>query len=779
MEITRSKTWLWSRRPADRNTRRTVRTFLSILPLLFAALPAVAGEMHPKLRAAVESAGSSEDIPVIIRMAERADLAPLGHGPKKERLPRIVRALKEKAEKSQQPVRDFLRSKGAKKEKSLWIINGIAATVTPATVEALAALPGVVSVRLDEVIPAPAPLAGTLAAPEWNLAAVHAPELWALGYTGQEVVVANMDTGVDPNHPDLAGKWRGGTNSWYDPFKNTTTPYDLDGHGTGTMGVIVGGSAGGSAIGMAPDARWIAVKIFNDAGEAPLSAIHDGFQWLLDPDGKPDTDDAPDVVNNSWGLDGVGVCEPEFQANVQTLKAAGIAVVFAGGNDGSGASTSISPGNYPESLAVGAVDQNLSVALFSSRGPSACGGGVFPVVAAPGVNIRVADLTLGGAFPDSYDSPSGTSFAAPHVAGAMALLLSAFPGISMPELESTLSSSATDLGNPGPDNDYGQGLLNVLAAYNYYKSLLDISVTPSFHDFGNVNVGSDSPPQTFSITNRGSLDLAIASVMINGAGAGDFMVSNDSCSGTTLTPEEFCTLDVVFNPLSEGSKNVNLLVTYNDPDVNSLSIPLSGATFVKVTLLAPNGGEVIPSGSHLQIKWGAPVAAVKFNLAYSVNNGWSWLAIDSGVTATSFDWPVPVPIANRPKTLVRVTGFNSTGKVVERDRSDAPFAIEVVKLTSPNGGESLTSGEVKTIAWTTNGTKRTVASVRLWYTLNGGLTWLPVKPLLSGNPGSYDWTVPAVPAARVKCRVRVVLRNAAGFAVGSDISDAYFTIQPP
>lgn len=771
MEITRLKTWWLSK----------AGLFICLLPLLFSALPAVAGEMHPKLRATLKSAGSSADIPVIIRMAERADIAPLGHGPKKTRLPKVVRALKEKAEKSQQPVRDFLRKRGAKKEKSLWIINGLAATVTPKVAEELAALPGVESVRLDEAVPVPAPLAGTAAAPEWNLTAVHAPDLWALGYTGQGVIVANMDTGVDPNHPDLAGKWRGGTNSWYDPNGEHAVPYDNDGHGTGTMGVMVGGSAGGSAIGMAPDARWIAVKIFDDKGFAPLSAIHAGFGWLLDPDGNPDTNDAPDVVNNSWGLDGVGVCDQEFLNDVHALKAAAIAVVFAAGNSGPSANTGESPGNYPESFAVGAVNQSLAIAPFSSRGPSSCGGAVYPAVAAPGVNIRLADLTFGGAFPNSYTYLSGTSFAAPHVAGAMALLLSAFPALSVPELETALSSSTTDLGTPGPDNDYGQGLLNVLAAYNYYNPLLDISVTPFSHNFGTVNVGSVSPPRTFSITNRGSLGLAIDSVTISGSGVGDFMVSNDSCSGTTLPPGELCTLDVVFNPLSEGSKNVNLVVTYNDPAVNSLSIPLRGSSFTAVTLLAPNGGEVIPSGSHFQIEWGAPAKAANFNLAYSVNNGSTWLPIAAGIrmTGTSFDWPVPAPIANRRGVLVRVRGFTSDGTEAGRDRSDVPFAIEVVKLASPNGGESLTSREVKTITWTTNATKRTVASVRLWYTLNGGVSWQPIKPPLSGNPGSYNWTVPVVSTARDKCRVRVVLRDWSGSLIGSDASDAYFSIQPP
>jgi len=232
------------------------------------------------------------------------------------------------------------------------------------------------------------------------------------------------------------------------------------------MGLMVGGDAGGTAIGVAPGAQWIAVKIFNDAGTASYSAIHDGFQWLLDPDGQPGTDDAPDVVNNSWGFaDAVNSCITEFQPDIQALRAADIAVVVSAGNTGPNSSTSVSPANYQESLSVGAVYSDLSVALFSGRGPSACGGGIYPVLVAPGVNVRTADLTYGGIFPDSYATVSGTSFAAPHIAGALALLRSAFLDLTSSSLGQALRDSAEDLGTVGADNDYGYGLINVAAAY--------------------------------------------------------------------------------------------------------------------------------------------------------------------------------------------------------------------------------------------------------------------------------------------------------------------------
>jgi subtilisin family serine protease len=344
----------------------------------------------------------------------------------------------------------------------------VAATVRADVVNQLASLPGLESIVLDAVIRQPVATEGTTAAPEWNLSAIHAPSLWNLGFTGQGVVVANMDSGVDGDHPDLQTRWRGGANSWFDPNGEHSAPYDADGHGTQTMGLMVGGDTGGMSVGVAPGAQWVAVKIFNDAGDASYSAIHLGYQWLLDPDGDPDTDDAPDVVNNSWGLDNTGTCVTEFQADVQALRAANIAVVFASGNSGPNAATSVSPANYPESFSVGAVDSTNTLLPSSSRGPSACYGDHYPSVVAPGVDVLTTDLYLG--IPGAYVSLSGTSFAAPHVAGALALLIGAFPFLDAQVIDTALINSTADLGAPGPDNDHGYGMVDVLGAYRFLST---------------------------------------------------------------------------------------------------------------------------------------------------------------------------------------------------------------------------------------------------------------------------------------------------------------------
>ena len=433
---------------------------ISVAPVAWAQV------IESELQVVIDDLGPAEKVQVIVRFTEKADLKRFQNQARGRLRAEVVTALRAQASASQDAVDHILASPGVTRRVSLWAINGHAITANAAVIRTLAQNPTVESVYLDAVVEAPPAEFGTSAVSEWNLAAIRAPELWSSGYAGAGVVVAGMDIGVDLVHQDLASRFRGGSNSWYDPNGEHSTPYDKTGHGTQTMGLMVGGSAGGTSIGVAPDAQWIAVKIFNDAGSASLSVIHQGFQWLLDPDGNPSTDDAPDVVNNSWSLGNVGGCNLEFEQDIQTLKAARIAVVFAAGNYGPADGTSVSPANNPSGFAVGAVDDLTLIDGLSGSGPSACDGSVFPEVVAPGVNVRTADLTF-GAFPDSYMHASGTSFAAPHVTGAMALLLDAHPDATVAELEQALTETAVDGGISGADNDYGYGLIDVVAAESW------------------------------------------------------------------------------------------------------------------------------------------------------------------------------------------------------------------------------------------------------------------------------------------------------------------------
>lgn len=424
-----------------------------------------AGVIEPQVQSAIAQPPGDTPIAVIVTFRERINPQNFRDGNRGLRRARLVSALRAQAVLSGQPVRALLAARGIARVRSLWAVNSIAARVPTDLITTLARLPGVESVRLDAAVSAPVTPYTTQGTVGWNIGAIGADALWTAGVTGQGVVVGVMDSGVDIYHQDLSTRWRGGSNSWFDPHGEHATPYDALGHGTQTTGVIIGGDTGGVAIGVAPGAQWVAAKIFNDAGVSTLSAIHEAFQWMLDPDGDPNVDDAPDVVNASWGLlDSVGSCNQEFRDDILLLKAADIAVTFSAGNDGPNSDTSLSPANYPESPATGAVDETGGVALFSSRGPSACDGGTYPELAAPGTNIQTSDLTYWGIFPDAYITVSGTSFAAAHLAGAMALLRSANPNATVAELEAALQQSAVDLGTAGPDNDTGWGRIDVLAA---------------------------------------------------------------------------------------------------------------------------------------------------------------------------------------------------------------------------------------------------------------------------------------------------------------------------
>jgi len=418
-------------------------------------------EVGPEVLALLETLVPGEMATVVVTLHDQADLSSIPGASRAARLNGVIRALQSKAEASQKQIVAFLKSREAQGKVAdftpFWILNAVSVTATADVIQELAERSDVASITSDDI-----PVVPSAWPPEPNVAAINASDVWTLGYSGQGVVVASLDSGVDVNHPDLTGNWRGGSNSWFDPYnQHPTSPIDLTGHGTGTMGVVVGGDAGGTSIGVAPGAQWIAARIFDDRGKAKTSAIHAAFQWLLDPDGDPTTADAPNVVNNSWSYSPGSGCNLAFQLDLQALRAVGIVPIFAAGNFGPSDSTSVSPANYPESLAVGAVDANDDLYASSGRGPSDCGEAstVYPEIVAPGVNIRTTQRF------GLYQNATGTSLAAPHVAGALALLLSFDPDLTASEQEAALIDSAVDLGAPGPDNQFGYGRLDALAAY--------------------------------------------------------------------------------------------------------------------------------------------------------------------------------------------------------------------------------------------------------------------------------------------------------------------------
>ncbi|MGP4062849.1 S8 family serine peptidase [Halobacillus sp. H74] len=310
----------------------------------------------------------------------------------------------------------------------------------------------------------------------WGIDRIGAEQVWnETGIDGSGVVVANIDTGVQWDHPGLLEKYRGFNAAspeevdhefnWFDATADTSEPYDDQGHGTHTMGTMVGSEADGSnQVGVAPGATWIAVKAFTAAGGTDVDLL-DAAEWLLAPkdeEGNPHPEKSPDIINNSWG-GGPGLDE-WYREMVQNWRNAGIVPVFSAGNDGELGDGSIAaPANYPESIAVGATDSNDGLAYFSSVGPSPYDGEIKPDISAPGVNIN--STVPGSEYEDTY---SGTSMAGPHVAGTIALLLEADQSLSVDRIEELLYETAdattSDEYPEDPNEGFGHGVANAYTA---------------------------------------------------------------------------------------------------------------------------------------------------------------------------------------------------------------------------------------------------------------------------------------------------------------------------
>jgi len=269
--------------------------------------------------------------------------------------------------------------------------------------------------------------------PQWNLVSIGADRVWEeFGVTGEGIVIGQSDSGVQGDHPELRDSYRGKDGddnfNWYDPWYHTISPDDIMGHGTHTLGTVVGKN-----VGVAPGATWIAcVNLARNLGN-PAYYL-DCMQFMLAPfphDGDPLKDGNPTkgahVLNNSWGCPDIEGCDPNtFLFAVRALRAAGIFFVAGAGNDGPSCNTlNDPPPIYEETFAVGALDRNGKLAIFSSIGPvtSDGSGRIKPEILAPGVDVL---SSLPG---DSFGYQSGTSMAGPHVVGVVALIWSANPNL--------------------------------------------------------------------------------------------------------------------------------------------------------------------------------------------------------------------------------------------------------------------------------------------------------------------------------------------------------------
>ena len=402
-----------------------------------------------KIEKSLQKVPASKEVEFIVTLKAEADLT-------KVKPEDVVDTLRDTSEKSQESLISFVERKvkdgDISEYSSFFIINSIYIKGRAELIEKIARRSDVESIRLNHTIISDKEEnikhKNTLAEAgvPWNLESIQADRVTK---TGKDIVVGIIDSGVNANHPELQDALLpGGFKDFVEP--TNTEPIDETGHGTHVAGTILG-----RTIGIAKDAKLIVARVFNKEGEASDDGLLAAGQWILEK--------KPQVVNNSWG----GNRDDSFYDDiVKKWKAAGIVPIFSAGNTGSynaGGEGSIgSPASLEDSFSVGALTKDDKLAKFSLRGPSKLTNKFKPEISAPGVNILSADYKGG------YVLKTGTSMAAPHVSGAVALILEANRNLTVDKVEEILKTTATPLTDDhyisSPNMGYGYGKLNVFKA---------------------------------------------------------------------------------------------------------------------------------------------------------------------------------------------------------------------------------------------------------------------------------------------------------------------------
>jgi subtilisin family serine protease len=444
---------------------------------------AAANEPRSKFSPGALEALAKGEATVWVLMKDGANLGPAYTMKDAPRGSYVYKTLRDVAARSQAGLRAQLDQLGVN-YKPFWILNALQVRGTEGLLMDIAARSDVKAILADVPFKIPPVEVGkqeptAIDAIEWNIERVRANRVWdVFNDRGENIVVANVDTGVQFDHPADVSTYRGNLGggsfdhnfNWFDPSNicgtPSTAPCDNVGHGTHTMGTMVGDDGGSNRIGVAPRAKWIACKGCETNSCSDFALLTCG-QFILAPtdlagnNANPSL--RPHVVNNSWGG---GPGDPFYQAVVDAWVASGIWTQFSNGNAGPSCGSAGSPGDYVNSYSAGAFSISNNIASFSSRGPSAFGGEIKPNIAAPGVSVRSSVPT------NSYASFSGTSMASPHVAATVALIWSENPALArnIAATRAILDGSATDhsdltCGGTAADNNvWGEGRLNAFEA---------------------------------------------------------------------------------------------------------------------------------------------------------------------------------------------------------------------------------------------------------------------------------------------------------------------------
>ncbi|MGC9111752.1 MAG: S8 family serine peptidase [candidate division WOR-3 bacterium] len=481
---------------------------LSLILVVLLITTGSAAPIEPLLLEKMSTAGSSEYLPVVIALKEQfnAEAVIRTVKVKDERWRITVSGLKELADRTQGPLLAELNKLAdagkARNVIPLWIVNAVYCELVPAAILSVAELPGVWFVQWD-LIPtenalgmapkeAVADVTGGTDSREWHVRKVKADSVWYVyGYTGQGVVIGNIDTGCDYNHSDLAG------HMWTDPnypyhgwdFENNDNdPMDQNGHGTHTCGINAGDGTGGDTTGMAPRALIMTCRTKTSLSQ-PLpdtiaeNTVFQAMQFCVAPPLSPENH--AHVLSMSLGWQhSWNPRRALWRQAVTNVAAAGLPYFIAAGNEGSSnpPDNVRTPGDVPGpwkhpaemagglggAISIGATDSSDNYAYFTSWGPVSWStvppyndyayppGLLKPDFSAPGVDV--VSCRLGG----GYIAMSGTSMATPCAAGIAALMLEKNPTLLPEEVDSIMQYSVVPRGTPPKNNTYGTGRIDAL-----------------------------------------------------------------------------------------------------------------------------------------------------------------------------------------------------------------------------------------------------------------------------------------------------------------------------
>lgn len=427
-----------------------MRVFPFIVSLLLTSV-SFAAKIDARLRALVDGAEETSEVLVLMEYPH-TNIEKYDHSG-------VVGFLKNSTKDNWRRIENKIRRdrpEGVTDVQIHWINNSFSAKVDREGLKALSRMPGVkkiyhnASLRLE--LPAETEEAPQERGLPYNFASTGLDRLIERypDVDGRGVVIGAIDTGVDASHPALHGKvlkfFNGRENRY-------TEARDWGSHGTHVTGLLVGGDRE-NHLGTAPGA-----KVLMAASLVDIGTILRAMELMLDPDGDPNTDDAPKVINNSWNSIPGADQEPFYRA-ISAWEAAGIAVVFSAGNSGPAPRTITPPKEHPATITVAGIDEQGVIAPRSSRGPVMYKEIELkkPELSAPGERIV---STVGGG---KLGVKSGTSMAAPQVTGTIALMLQVNPALTPEQVKNILISTATSVNGAEWSEAYGFGRLNALLA---------------------------------------------------------------------------------------------------------------------------------------------------------------------------------------------------------------------------------------------------------------------------------------------------------------------------